>query len=92
MELERNGTVATNYFTQMFSDDDLGNPWICPNATNFYVDYNGCASASVVNCEAAQGDVYANNATCNETSIGLFFVNFRLVSTNLKADDYFSDG
>ena len=70
MELERNGTVATNYFTQMFSDDDLGNPWICPNATNFYVDYNGRASASVVNCEAAQGDVYANNATCNETSIG----------------------
>ena len=70
MELERNGTVATKYFTQMFSTDDLGNPWICPNATTFEVHYNGAVSANVVNCEAAQGDVYANNATCNGTSNG----------------------
>ena len=92
MELERNGTLATNYFTQMFSDDVLGNAWVCPNATAFEVGYDGKVSADVVNCETAHGDVYANNATCNQTTSGGFFVYMRLVSTHLKADDYFSYG
>ena len=76
----------------MFSDDEAGHAWVCPNATTIEVNGKGTVSADVVNCGVAHGDVYANNADCNTTTHGAFFVDLRLVSTNLRADDYFADG
>ena len=75
----------------MFSDDESGRRWVCPNVTVATVNNRGTTSAEVVTCEEGEGAVYAANETCDSSSTGkmAFFVYVRLVSSNVDANIYF---
>ena len=93
IEDEKDGNLGFAQFTDFFSDDDYGHPWICPNATIMRVDEQVQLSVDIVTCETANGGVYAGNATCSTASYsGGFIVKTRLVSSNLAADQYFKTG
>ena len=87
IEQERNGTVKTNYFTDIFGN---GNElkWICPDIEQFEIDYNYGLSASVVQCNLETEAKYADSEECLPYSPSNVTIWTRLVSSNFDPDLY----